>query len=104
MAKLRSLPPRLGAAAPKLRAAPKRAEPFYQSREWRALVAQIKRERGNWCERCGSGGRIVGDHRRELKDGGAPLDPANVELLCLKRCHPRKTAEARRLRALGRAP
>jgi 5-methylcytosine-specific restriction endonuclease McrA len=67
---------------------------FYISREWRALVAHIKRERGNRCERCGAAGPYIqGDHRVERKDGGAPLDPLNVQLLCLT-CHNRKTADA----------
>lgn len=103
MGKLRSLPPRLSGAAPKLKAAPKVAEGFYTSPEWRTLVADLRRVRGSFCERCGAGGRIIADHKVERKDGGADLDPANVELLCAKVCHPRKTAEARRRRARGEA-
>lgn len=29
---------------------PKQSDPFYLSREWRALVAKIKRQRGEACE------------------------------------------------------
>lgn len=76
----------------------KRADSFYASPEWRALVRQLKRDRGGWCERCGSSHRVAGDHIVEIKDGGAALDPANVELLC-QSCHNRKTAAARAKRA-----
>jgi 5-methylcytosine-specific restriction enzyme A len=72
----------------------KRADAIYSSREWRALVRAIKAERGRWCERCGSAHRVAGDHIVEIKDGGAALDAANVELLC-QPCHNRKTAAAR---------
>jgi len=84
---------------------PKTADEFYLSPAWRGLVAAIKRERGNACEECGRSHdhkgkplRIIGDHIKELKDGGAPLDRANIKLMCLP-CHNRKTADekARRL-------
>lgn len=94
--------PGWGAALPPLvRVADKRADGFYLSREWRGLLARIKAARGNWCERCGAGGpgvRIIGDHKHEIKDGGAPLDERNIELMCLP-CHNRKTAEAKARRA-----
>lgn len=74
---------------------PKRADSFYTSPEWRALMAEIKRERPNCCERCGrSGTRLFGDHIVELKDGGAKLDKRNVQLLCGS-CHTAKTASVR---------
>jgi len=98
MGKLTALPSRLGSPMVKLAAAPKAVEPFYQSPEWRGLVARLKSERGNWCNRCGARGRIIGDHIVERKDGGAELDETNVELLC-QRCHNRKTAAARGARA-----
>lgn len=97
---LRSIGSRIGALAPMVRVLPKQAERFYTSAPWRALVASIKRERGAFCQRCGAGGRIIGDHVIERKDGGADLDAANVELLCTP-CHARKTARARAQRALG---
>jgi 5-methylcytosine-specific restriction enzyme A len=103
MGRLTAMPGRLGAMEPKVKAAPKRADPFYLSREWRALLADVIAARGRFCERCGAGGRIIGDHIVELKDGGAALDPANVELLCARRCHPAKTARARAARAAGAA-
>ena len=79
---------------------PKKVELFYQSREWRSLVSSIKKQRGAWCERCGSTKGLIADHIVERKDGGADLDPANIELLCGKH-HAAKTAEARKRRALG---
>ncbi|MGE0178973.1 MAG: HNH endonuclease signature motif containing protein [Sphingomonas sp.] len=100
MGRLKSLPPRLGGSPVKLRAMPKTAMGFYQSPEWRGLVADLKRMRGNWCERCGSRRRVAGDHIVELADGGAALDEKNVELLCAA-CHNRKTAKARAERAAG---
>ncbi|WP_298618749.1 AAA family ATPase [uncultured Zoogloea sp.] len=72
--------------------------PFYQSPEWRGLVTRIKRERGARCQRCGSGHRVIADHVIELRDGGAPLDASNIELLC-QACHNAKTADARAARA-----
>lgn len=98
MARLQAMPDRIGGAEPKLRAGPKVAESFYTSAAWRGLLADLKRVRGRWCQRCGSGERIIGDHIVERKDGGADLDPMNVELLC-HRCHQRKTADARAKRA-----
>lgn len=77
---------------------PKRADGFYTSREWRALMASIKRKRPHCCEQCGrTGTRLFGDHIQELKDGGAPLDENNVQLLCGS-CHTAKTARARAAR------
>lgn len=74
---------------------PKVADDFYSSPEWRKLIGQIIRERGRACEVCGSrDGRIYGDHIKELRDGGAPLDPSNVQLMCAS-CHGLKTHKAK---------
>jgi len=79
----------------------KQTKPFYLSPEWRALIADIKRERGEHCEECGvTGVRIFGDHVVELEDGGAPLDPRNVRLLCGEH-HAIKTARERARRLQG---
>ncbi|MBX7496774.1 HNH endonuclease [Qipengyuania sp. 6B39] len=94
MARLKGLGPRVATLGPRVRALPKVADRFYASPEWRSLVKAIKAERGAWCERCGSTHRLIGDHKVERRDGGADLDPANVELLC-QACHNAKTAEAR---------
>lgn len=87
--------------------APKETLPFYQSPEWRSLMASILKERGRQCQHCGRTHnrdgtpiRIFGDHRTELSDGGAPLDRANIDLLC-GACHTVKTNKARRARQSG---
>jgi len=85
--------------------AAKTTNPFYLRPEWRALVAEIMRERGARCEdpSCRSPGRtgvrVFGDHIVELQDGGAPLDKANVMLRCGS-CHTRKT-HVERARRMG---
>lgn len=98
--RLTGMPPRLAPMPPRVAALPKEAERFYQSAEWRALVRKVKAERGAWCARCGSKHRVIADHVIERRDGGAELDPANIELLC-QACHNRKTAAARLKRAMG---
>lgn len=94
----RSLPPRYATLPPRVRVAPKAADPFYLSAEWRSLVARLKRRRGGRCERCGSDHRLIGDHVVELRDGGAALDEGNIMILC-QSCHNAKTARARAARA-----
>ncbi|HEY0182339.1 MAG TPA: HNH endonuclease signature motif containing protein [Rhodopila sp.] len=86
------------------RPGPKVADPFYLSLAWRSLMSRLIAERGRRCADCGrthnldgSSVRIFGDHVRELRDGGAPLDPTNVRLLCGS-CHSLKTAKARAAR------
>lgn len=78
------------------------AAPFYGSTEWKAIRERIVGERGAKCENpgCGRRGFVYLDHRVEIRDGGAPLDPANLQLLCSP-CHGRKTAQARAERAYG---
>lgn len=98
MARLAALGSRIRTLSPRVATPGKRADAFYLSREWRALVRRIKAERGPYCERCGSRHRVAGDHVVEIKDGGAALDPGNVELLC-QGCHNGKTARARARRA-----
>lgn len=101
MSRLTRLPGRLRAAPQRIAPAPKVALPFYQTPEWRALVAAVKAARGSRCEKCQAAGvRIFADHVKELKDGGAALDPDNIMLLC-GRCHAVKTAAERKRRAVG---
>ena len=81
--------------------APKLAEDFYSSRPWRSLVAAVMQERGRTCEHCGTHeGRLYVDHIIELKDGGAPLNRANLQILCAS-CHGMKTQSVRRVRYSG---
>jgi 5-methylcytosine-specific restriction endonuclease McrA len=106
-ARLRTVGPRVKAVdARKVKPQPRTTDPFYLSPEWRALVADLIRTRGRRCQNptCnrthGSDGlpiRLIGDHIVERRDGGADLDPRNVQLLCWP-CHNRKTVEARRKR------
>jgi len=81
--------------------AKKVALPFYSSPEWKALLAEIIRERGRRCEGAGCGRegcRLFGDHIIEIRDGGPKLEKRNVRLLCGS-CHGLKTAAERRRRA-----
>lgn len=104
MAKLQTLRPVLATLDTRVRVPEKRADPFYLSPEWRALLAEIIAERGRACEdpecedpaRCAAG-RIYGDHIVEKRDGGALLDKANIMLRGAP-CHGRKTAAARAAR------
>ena len=100
MGRLKRSAPRLKASPPRLKPMAKVADPFYLSPEWRAMMREIKVERGAFCVTCGSGKRIIGDHVREIKDGGDKLDKRNVQLLC-HACHQRKTARERAKRAVG---
>jgi 5-methylcytosine-specific restriction protein A len=102
---LRTLPPRIRTVDTSIaRTLPKVADQFYLSPEWRALMARLIAERGRRCQDCGrTDCRIFGDHVHELKDGGEPLDPANVRLLCGS-CHSAKTNRARAERMARPAP
>ncbi|NBN78690.1 HNH endonuclease [Microvirga tunisiensis] len=100
MAKLTMMRPRLGAMPSSVQAMPKVAASIYQSAEWRKFAADIKRQRGGACEVCGSRNRVIADHIVELKDGGEPFNPQNIQLLCHPH-HQAKTAAARARRASG---
>jgi 5-methylcytosine-specific restriction enzyme A len=66
-------------------------EKLYSSTAWLGLMARLRKQRGNRCEHCNATKvRTIGDHIVELSDGGAALDPANVQLLCWS-CHTIKT-------------
>jgi 5-methylcytosine-specific restriction endonuclease McrA len=76
----------------------KLTEKLYSSTAWLGLMARLRKQRGNRCEHCNATKvRTVGDHIVELKDGGAALDAANVQLLCWP-CHTTKTNKARSVR------
>jgi DNA-binding CsgD family transcriptional regulator len=92
MSRLGSLPPRVGSLEGRTGSLPKETAPFYLTPEWRALVERIITIRSRRCQdpKCKSpdctNRRIFGDHIKELKDGGAPLDPDNILLRCSS-CH-----------------
>ncbi len=100
MGRLKAVVPRLGRAAPKLRAAPKVAEGFYSSAAWRALVAARKLDSDYFAalRRTKPGERLILDHIRERKDGGDDLEPTNTQWLTHSE-HQVKTAAARARRA-----
>lgn len=101
MAGLKRAPERISTLPSQLKAPPKHVDEFYRSPVWRALVRDIRRERGAFCEICGSRRGLVADHKHEIKDGGARLDPNNIELLCAPH-HNSKTAAARARRNQSR--
>ncbi|MES5483590.1 HNH endonuclease [Bradyrhizobium sp. INPA03-11B] len=86
---------------------PKQVDPHYSTARHAAWAEQVKANAGYRCEwikddgqRCGRSAphhRMFADHIKELKDGGAPFDPANGRCLCGSH-HTRKTAAARAAR------
>jgi 5-methylcytosine-specific restriction enzyme A len=68
---------------------------FYQSEEWK-LVRKRKLQLNPLCEECLRQGKLTKatmvDHIKPIKEGGAPLDLANLQSLCWS-CHSRKSAE-----------
>lgn len=101
MGRLRQLAPRLASLAPRVRTLPREGDRFYQSREWRTLVAARKLD-GDYfgalvrAKKDGSA-RVILDHRVERRDGGADLDPANTQWLTHAE-HQAKTAKSARAR------
>lgn len=67
---------------------------LYDRQQWRRVRRQQLREHP-LCEDCANLGTVNPatdvDHRMALKDGGEPLDSANLRSLC-HRCHSAKTA------------
>lgn len=105
MGRLKALKPRLALAPNRLKLLPKATERFYSSPEWRALVARRKLD-GDYfaalARRKDRTERLILDHIRERKDGGADLDPANTQWLTMSE-HAAKTAAARADRSRGTA-
>lgn len=89
---------RVPTAWPQRQHKPKVADPFYSSAPWIELRDRVRREANGRCQwpGCARHGRWV-DHRIELRDGGAPLDRANLWLLCPSH-HTIKTAQVKRTR------
>lgn len=99
MVRLMRRPERIAARPVRIAPRAKKVLPFYQSPEWKALVARVIKLRGRACQDCGSkSGRIYADHVVELKDGGQPLEALNIRLRCAT-CHGAKTELRRRERA-----
>lgn len=77
-----------------------KARYFYTTPEWRRL-REWKINRNPLCEHCERRGLVVPatevDHIHEIQDGGAKLDPDNLQSLCSS-CHRKKTAEEERKR------
>ena len=72
-----------------------------RGRAWLDLRAAILARDAGLCQACKRAGRLRlardVDHIEELADGGAPMDPANLESVCGP-CHDAKSAAARRAR------
>lgn len=103
--RLQRMPDRLGIHPGRLARQVKPVDPFYQSPEWRALASAIKQMRGYRCEACGADHaetpwKLRADHITAIKDGGAPLDPLNVQCLCPS-CDERKRVVEHRSRGRG---
>ena len=102
---LRALQPRVGLADLRTAALPpKIADTLYSSPAWIAVRDRVRREAGGRCQMAGCGRaerRMFVDHIVELKDGGAPLERANVWLLCASH-HSLKTVAERAKRTARR--
>lgn len=71
---------------------------FYSSAPWQQFRSTVIAERGRRCEICGTTPNTAYlDHIEELRDGGAPLDRSNVQVLCGS-CHQKKSIRARMTR------
>ena len=69
---------------------------FYNSQTWKKLRAEVKKAKP-YCEQCNATAkqkRLVVDHIKEISDGGAPFDKANLQVLCYS-CHASKTQKER---------
>lgn len=103
MARLKSLPGRLTALPSRVKAAPKVADRFYTSADWKALRTAKRAQGPAYCRVCGSTARLILDHRVERKDGGADLPSLDqLDWYCTAH-HNAKTAKAKAARAAGRA-
>lgn len=91
---------RVAPRPPRIARRAKKAAPFYQSPEWKALVAQRKRDPDHAAAkaRAKPGEWLVLDHIVEIRDGGARLDPGNTQWLTHSE-HQAKTALVKRRRS-----
>lgn len=61
--------------------------PFYNSTAWRTLRNAFIKANPK-CIECGQPATVA-DHKVRIKEGGAPLDPNNLQAMC-QSCHNRK--------------
>ena len=103
---LQALQPRVAMADLRTAALPpKVADRFYTSPAWIALRDRVRREAGGRCQAQGRGRaerRMFVDHIVELKDGGAPLQRSNCQLLC--NAHHAVKTVAERVKRTARRP
>ena len=100
MGKLTRARSRCAPAPSRVAAAPKRVEPFYRSKGWLALRRARMLDADYFAvkARAKDGERLILDHVKERKDGGAPLDPANTQWLTFSE-HQAKTEREKRRRS-----
>lgn len=100
---LKVLGPRIARLAPMVALPAKVADAHYLTAAHRAWRRVVIARAGGRCQApgCGATGLLYADHVVELKDGGAPLAPANGQALCAVH-HGRKTADARASRMAER--
>lgn len=66
---------------------------LYNTKEWRHLSKQVKIDRGNRCELCGSDQYLKTHHLLPVSEAPEKsLDRANLQVLC-SRCHAREHAQ-----------
>ena len=63
-------------------------------RQWARLRRRILERDGYRCRACGRPGRLEVDHVQPLHQGGAALDPTNLQALCGP-CHVAKSTRER---------
>ncbi len=73
----------------------KTTDSFYGTARWQKFRTWY-RAQYPMCAICGRVGHLV-DHIKEIKDGGAELDPNNCQTLC-RECHSSKTFVERKKR------
>lgn len=102
--KLRTLAPRIRTIETRaVLPPPKTAAPIYRTPEYARWRAEVIARANGRCQdpdckaRHYPGQRLFADHIVELRDGGAPFDPANGMARCGS-SHTRKTAHARAVR------
>ena len=70
---------------------------IYKTKAWKtARRFALYRDEG-WCVICKEKPAVLVDHIIEIKDGGSPYDPENLQSLCA-RCHAKKTADVAKTR------